>query len=522
MGTQQPGEPPKDLATPLDPGGTGKPLSPLEDPESQFADQITGTGSDPMDVATQAMDAMNEEITEAETPLDMDMGLDDMSMIDEGAGDMDVDMDVGGGDMGGIFGAIAGLAGGGDDMPDEPMPEFDDMAEETGLDEMNLMEGLDKMVGGQGDDTLGQVAPDVMSGPQYAFDQAGDVQPQGLQPDDVTMLQAQAGMPARALIQPDTQDTEQGTFIPMRNYGEAPQPGAFGGQFPGMTESARQFGMNPEFEASPHGRQNFMNALNPNVMPGQVPQEVQRQMQAEEQQMLPPGGGGLMRAGGPKPVGPTGGEAPGMGKPLARTQGDIRDRLLSMREQRMLLDQAANNYQENFLTRPGQMKLWFNREVNRWPGIRDLPMIGLDEQEKSDLQGARIFNENLNRVFDRYRIDVTGAQAGMEELNKLKKSMLNPDLSPDEFTASFNNMQKTLRALENTYSDALSAGKNPTDTSDANKEFMNQRYLSNRQREVDAQGQKQQTQQQQRAAPTKESGPRRKRLRYNPATGQLE
>lgn len=95
----------------------------------------------------------------------------------------------------------------------------------------------------------------------------------------------------------------------------------------------------------------------------------------------------------------------------------------------------------------------FSREYFTWKGrgkkfiLNKLSKAGftLGPEDKAFEANARAFFEGIEGVFNLYRKDITGAQSVMKELDMLRKSILNRDLSPDEFQASANRFVKLLK-----------------------------------------------------------------------------
>lgn len=54
------------------------------------------------------------------------------------------------------------------------------------------------------------------------------------------------------------------------------------------------------------------------------------------------------------------------------------------------------------------------------------------------LKKATRFKQGIEQIFNAYRKEITGAAAAVQELERLKQAMLNADLSPTQFEASYN------------------------------------------------------------------------------------
>jgi hypothetical protein len=86
-------------------------------------------------------------------------------------------------------------------------------------------------------------------------------------------------------------------------------------------------------------------------------------------------------------------------------------------------------------------------------------MVGLSNKDDQDLiRNRRKFGEKLDQIFNAYRVEVTGAGASTKELEQLKDSMLNKDLSPTEFAASYEQFKNTTLRNRRLYRKLLRSG----------------------------------------------------------------
>lgn len=76
--------------------------------------------------------------------------------------------------------------------------------------------------------------------------------------------------------------------------------------------------------------------------------------------------------------------------------------------------------------------------------LADSIKIPIGEGGKEYLGKSRTFVENLEKFFNAYRKEITGAQAAIQELELLRDSILNRKLTPSEFEASWQNAVDTL------------------------------------------------------------------------------
>ena len=77
-----------------------------------------------------------------------------------------------------------------------------------------------------------------------------------------------------------------------------------------------------------------------------------------------------------------------------------------------------------------------------------LPMLdklGVDiENEGLDVQKARAIYQEISNIFNQKRTDITGAQAAFKELEFLKGSVINPELSPEEIRGGLKQFKRDL------------------------------------------------------------------------------
>lgn len=90
------------------------------------------------------------------------------------------------------------------------------------------------------------------------------------------------------------------------------------------------------------------------------------------------------------------------------------------------------------LTWPGQIKTVTLRTLDK------LSTEDLNPQQKEWLGKAYVFKAELGKFFDQYRVAVTGAQAGMQELKYLESRILNTHMSKAEFEYVINDTIATL------------------------------------------------------------------------------
>jgi hypothetical protein len=76
--------------------------------------------------------------------------------------------------------------------------------------------------------------------------------------------------------------------------------------------------------------------------------------------------------------------------------------------------------------------------------LADFLKVDIGEENKEYLGKARVFIENIEKVFNAYRKEITGAQAAMKEIEMLRTSVLNKKLTPTEFKHSLKSYKEAI------------------------------------------------------------------------------
>jgi hypothetical protein len=126
----------------------------------------------------------------------------------------------------------------------------------------------------------------------------------------------------------------------------------------------------------------------------------------------------------------------GAGTPLARgSKGKIEGQLANIETNIGELNRIEELYKPEFLTWAGKGKAF-------WTNLKSKADVDLSKEEKQFSQGRRRFTQDVNKFFNAYRKEITGAAASVQELESLKKAVFNEDLSPVEFEAAFDEFNK--------------------------------------------------------------------------------
>jgi hypothetical protein len=145
-----------------------------------------------------------------------------------------------------------------------------------------------------------------------------------------------------------------------------------------------------------------------------------------------PDGGTIIRAG------------KGLGKDdgvlTKKSRNTLENAIISGERSTGRLNRIYKQFDKDFLTFQGKGKAW-------WTALKSKADVDLTAEERGFVDKKRRFTQNVNRFFNAYRKDITGAAASVQELESLKKAVFNEDLSPVEFKAALDEFRdETLRA----------------------------------------------------------------------------
>jgi hypothetical protein len=118
-------------------------------------------------------------------------------------------------------------------------------------------------------------------------------------------------------------------------------------------------------------------------------------------------------------------------KTVNELQGDVTKNLDTLAR----LDQLAENYSDEYLTYWGQGKGALQSVLNK-AGMKIDPKY---------LTGKTKFSTGIQQLFNQYRKEITGAAASVQELDRLKQSMINEDMPPIEFRAAYTQFRDMIK-----------------------------------------------------------------------------
>ncbi|MCP4410187.1 MAG: hypothetical protein GY807_21080 [Gammaproteobacteria bacterium] len=85
----------------------------------------------------------------------------------------------------------------------------------------------------------------------------------------------------------------------------------------------------------------------------------------------------------------------------------------------------------------------------------------LPKESKQKLREYTQFKTAVEQEFNRYRKEITGAAAAIQELQALRKATFNTDQSPTEFNAALDQLESSIRRIDQLRIDLLSKGIDP-------------------------------------------------------------
>jgi hypothetical protein len=135
------------------------------------------------------------------------------------------------------------------------------------------------------------------------------------------------------------------------------------------------------------------------------------------------------------------------------------------------LREIRTTFDPQFLTYLGQGRQALLRTKER-------AGVTLDPAEQQSVGQYRQFSEGVDQFFNQYRKDITGAAAAVAELSSLKDAILNKDLSPTEFIASFDRLVNESTRTINIQNSLLEQGLSPS--SKAFQQQADQLFMSGR------------------------------------------
>lgn len=178
---------------------------------------------------------------------------------------------------------------------------------------------------------------------------------------------------------------------------------------------------------------------------------------------------------------------PGNQPPTKPTTNRLQSDVIDTQSQLGRLQGIKDSYSREFLQASGKVK----GSIYKIGDYLNLPLEklpGLSEDDKKKFLGQRTeFVTRTEQLFNLYRKEITGAAAAIQELDRLKKSMLNVDMTPMEFEHAYNAFEKELKRTIRLRNKFMRQGFDVRDPESGGKEF-DSAMLSGNDDDPDARG----------------------------------
>lgn len=119
------------------------------------------------------------------------------------------------------------------------------------------------------------------------------------------------------------------------------------------------------------------------------------------------------------------------------------------------INRVGETFKPEYLTVFGQLK-------NKYSNVKEKYLGGtLSPEERQSVEGFSRFTSGLEQAFNSYRSSITGAAAAVQELDRLKVSFINGDMSPTQFQASWSEFKGKLQRGMRIRNELLAKGLDP-------------------------------------------------------------
>lgn len=130
------------------------------------------------------------------------------------------------------------------------------------------------------------------------------------------------------------------------------------------------------------------------------------------------------------------------------------EKVIGAGERLARLKRIKKIYNPKFLTYKGKAQRFISN-------IKSKADIDMSPEERGALRDHRRFTQAVQFEFNAYRKEITGAAAAFSELKTLMKAMMNVNLSPEEFEASYNEYSRELSRSMRIKNRLIREGLNP-------------------------------------------------------------
>lgn len=126
------------------------------------------------------------------------------------------------------------------------------------------------------------------------------------------------------------------------------------------------------------------------------------------------------------------------------TATGIQENVLSMQKDGYMLKKLRDNFNDDYLTYRGQGGAWFQEKSEKAKGTIAEPILGAIAEfilpegvnPKKYVYDSTKYLNTVEQFFQRYRKQITGAQAALQELADLRQAFISKDMSPSQFQGS--------------------------------------------------------------------------------------
>ncbi len=142
--------------------------------------------------------------------------------------------------------------------------------------------------------------------------------------------------------------------------------------------------------------------------------------------------------------------------------------LMSKQESLSQFDKIEKEYDPSYFTYTNKAGAKASSEAEKLKGVPGLEqgsellantLTGMSKEDRAKFLAKRAnYLNSVDQVFNQYRKEITGAAAGEQEIERLRKSFLNGDMSPSEFKGSLEQVVSKYKAEAEQYKSALGAG----------------------------------------------------------------
>lgn len=149
----------------------------------------------------------------------------------------------------------------------------------------------------------------------------------------------------------------------------------------------------------------------------------------------------------------------GRQQPTKETTTATQKSLMQLAEQAQRMDALAESYADNQLGYAAKAR---GAALELRDKASGLPIVGaaakLSKDDQKFLADRTRFTQEVERMFNSYRVATTGAGASTGEIENLRKSFLNSDLSPTQFRSAYATLRDQISTDIDTQREMLSQG----------------------------------------------------------------